>query len=149
MKTICLFGVSNSGKTTSLLLLAEVICNTKGSLIFYGEYPSNKADILVGFEFDGLKVGIGSAGDAPNQVEYNLDKLLDAGCDVIVIAARSRGNSHQVIFNKCKNHELIWLQQRRIWREENTSAGGDLDKSDLVDLSNKQSVELLLASIKI
>ena len=149
MKTICLFGISNSGKSTSLLLLAENIYKNKKALIFYGDYPSNKKDILVGFEFDGMKVGIGSAGDTPNQVIYNLEKLSEAGCNVIVIAARSKGGGHKAIYAKCNKHELIWLRQRDVWRERNTSEGGDLEKSGLVDLSNQQSVDLLLASIKL
>jgi len=149
MKTICLFGISNSGKSTSLLLLAENIYKNKKARIFYGDYPSNKKDILVGFEFDGMKVGIGSAGDTPNQVIYNLEKLSEAGCNVIVIAARSKGDGHKAIYAKCNKHELIWLRQRDVWRERNTSEGGDLEKSGLVDLSNQQSVDLLLASIKL
>ena len=139
MKTICLFGVSNSGKTSTLRLLAETIYKNKNSRVFYGEYPTERKDILVGFEFDGLTIGIGSEGDTPEQVKFNLKKLIKAGCDIIVIAARSKGRGHDVIYKKCKKHELIWLRQRDVYREKNNSNGDELDKNYLFDLTNQQS----------
>ena len=143
MKTICLFGISNSGKTTTLGLLAKTICQKKFTKIIFGEMPIGEKDFLVGFDFDGIKMGIGSEGDGPDAVEKNLSRLISESCDIMIITARSKGGTHHVVYNYCNEHELVWIRQRDIWRE---SKGSDLDKQRLVNFSNHQCVDLILYS---
>ena len=147
MKTICLYGISNSGKTKTLGLLAKTIDKHKNSKSIFGKTPVDEEDFIVGFEFKGLKIGIGSDGDSPHIVKRNLEKLISNNCEIIIISARSKGGTHRVIYNVCKNHELLWLRQRDVYREKKNSNLKNLDKRNLVELSNQQTVDLILGEL--
>ena len=147
MKTICLYGISNSGKTTTLALLAKNIDILANSKIICGTLPFDEKDFRVVFELNGLKIGIGSEGDTPHHVKENLEKLISAKCDIIVIAARSKGGTHREIYKICENHEILWLRQRDIYRELNTNPLKKVDKNNLLKLSNQQTADLILGEL--
>lgn len=145
MKVICLFGVSGSGKTGTLRLLAKTLCSQNTTKIISGNI-ANQRDFRVILDIKGMKIGIGTAGDNPYEVTRNLEMLLPANCDVVIIATRSKGGTHKVVQDLCRNSELVWLRQRDVWRERNRN---ELENQKLINLANRQSVEIIFSELEV
>lgn len=64
-----------------------------------------------------VNIGISSAGDNAPLVQKGLDALVQAGCDIIFIASRTKGQSTVAIQNfvKNNNYEVIWLQKENLY----------------------------------
>ena len=151
MKTICLFGISNSGKTTTLGMFARKIYDHKNSKIISGCLPEKadgheaSKDFKVIIEFKGLKIGIGSAGDHAASVKENLNYIKNNKCDFAIVATRSKGETPAVLKDVCGVQNILWLRQRKI------KVGAKYQVKDftqLINQSNEQTVELLMSIIK-
>jgi len=142
IKTICLFGIGNSGKTTTLRLLANKLHSSSDTKDFDGNIPE-KGDFKVCFKYKGIKVGIASGGDTAEVVKNNIEFFLSKKCKILIIAARSKGDSHTIIYDYCDEHELLWLRQRDIWLEK----ANELNKQSLYKTSNKQTTDLIISTM--
>ena len=98
---ICLASAANHGKSTSLKNLVH---------LFTGEKCSEQ-DIIRIFEYRGLQVGISSSGDTPDCIRPGFDKMVEAKCDIIVCACRTKGAAADYAYNTSKNmgYEVIWM----------------------------------------
>lgn len=98
---ICLASAANHGKSTSLKKLVH---------LFTGEECSEK-DIIRIFEYRGLQVGISSRGDTLDCIRPGFDKMVDAKCDIIVCACRTKGTAADYANNTSRNmgYEVIWM----------------------------------------
>lgn len=87
-KVIALWGKENVGKTETLKLFNDMLIE-KYSL----EKTEAKGDIRCVHTINGLKVGIETEGDSGDRLLESLKYFNDLGCDVIVCACRSRGDT--------------------------------------------------------
>ncbi|HAO06427.1 MULTISPECIES: hypothetical protein [Chryseobacterium] len=104
-KMFTLRGVSKTGKTTKVKLIAEWISNN----YLNKEFDLKKGDICTVFEVDNLYIAFVSAGDDINQVK-KINNLLKEyeNIDIVINACRTRGAGRKYLegnFNKEKG----WL----------------------------------------
>ena len=103
-KIIIIVGIGNSGKTTSIRTLYKKL----GGLIPpKTKEIGNDSNIL---EYNGKKIGFASMGDFEEVFRINIEILLTKGCDVIIVACRSKGATQKVIIDQYNAHEVycIW-----------------------------------------
>ena len=96
-------GEGDTGKSDSIKRVYEKLMNVK----------IDRKDICEVVTINNVKVGIASDGDSIKIIESNLDRFVNAGCQIILTACRSNHNS-VVLLNKYKNE-----YKYRIWRTSN------------------------------
>jgi molybdopterin-guanine dinucleotide biosynthesis protein len=90
-------GVKDSGKTHTLNYLAQLLEST-GSRID-GPNPMThplNTDTQYVFEVKGHRVGVGTSGDDGWIIDEHFNKFDAAGCDVVIVACRSRTGTASV-----------------------------------------------------
>ena len=103
-KIIVIVGTGDSGKTTSIKKLYEKL---GGTISQDTKDVGNDSAIL---EYNGKKIGFASMGDFKEVFRINIEILLKRGCDVIIVACRSKGATQDVILEQYNSHEVycIW-----------------------------------------
>ena len=98
---ICLASAADHGKSTSLKKLVH---------LFTGEEYTEQ-DIVRIFEYRGLQVGISSSGDTPDCIRPGFDKMVEAKCDIIVCACRTKGAAAYYALDTSREngYEVIWM----------------------------------------
>jgi thymidylate kinase len=91
---IAVRGIHDSGKTTSIGLAYKKLEKEGTVIVAPRESRETRSAVL---EIDGVKVGFWSVGDVEELLEEGVDPLIDAGCAVIVCAARSRGGTVEYV----------------------------------------------------
>lgn len=107
MKTIiCLWGLADIGKTSAIGAI-------HAKLNFSRNPPIKTAgnDFCAIVEFCGHKIGFASQGDPCSLQESWIDELLNASCEVIVCASRTKGQTVDTVEHRAhKNgYTLIWF----------------------------------------
>lgn len=87
-KITALQGKANSGKSTTIKLLPDILQQNGYSQVS-GAFKSFGGDILDVFENGHMRVGITSSGDNYDQVYEKLQILVAAGCDICICACRT------------------------------------------------------------
>ena len=107
MKTIVtVFGWAEMGKTSALKCLAEQ---------FGCEFTTSPWDIFQMFDYNGHLIGIASEGDPGSCQKDNIYKMIEAGCEVIVCASRTKGrttenvDSHPSYLTTQQNPTQVYL----------------------------------------
>ena len=92
MKAMHLISPANTGKTSTLILLKEILCNSgfKEKIIMH---YNNSNDFAGVFENDTSKIGIISAGDTVADINIGWEHIRDENCDIIIFACRTRQNT--------------------------------------------------------
>jgi len=89
MRTIiALKGRSNSGKTTSIRILHQLLLKN-GFMLVRSNFDKNASDFLSIFSKNGKLIGVTSVGDTYDLVKGRLREMIDEDCDVCVCACRS------------------------------------------------------------
>ena len=98
---ICLASAADHGKSKSLKKLVH---------LFTGE-ECTEQDLVRIFEYRGLQVGISSSGDDMECLKPGFDELVEAKCDIIVCACRTKGAAANYAYNTSRNmgYEVIWM----------------------------------------
>jgi hypothetical protein len=96
-RIIALKGRGNSGKTTTIHLLPNLLLNS-GYKRVAGMYQKHGKDFLDVFENGKQRIGITSSGDTYDLVYHRLNDLVNAKCDVCVCACRTSGGTHTAIY---------------------------------------------------
>lgn len=96
-RIIALRGRGNSGKTTTIRLLPNILL-AHGYIRVPGMYQNHGGDFLDVFENGKQRVGVTSSGDTYDLVSDRLTDLVNAGCDVCICACRTSGATHTAIF---------------------------------------------------
>ncbi|MCM1441109.1 MAG: hypothetical protein NC131_18195 [Roseburia sp.] len=127
MKIVSLYGTGASGKTTTLKLFLKKALSTYRVKVtvtdtsLYGstidEYiadidSSAERDCYVVMDIDGHCIGITTVGDNRWCLENDF-KHFD-NCELCFCAARSNGETHKFLRNKCNGDNFIQYKQTRI-----------------------------------
>ena len=106
---IALVGKSNTGKTTTIKKVSEILKNTAGAteiLETYEELGASKNDFFVIFEINGIRVGICSRGDISLSLEKDLKKFLENKCTVILCPVRTWGGTQEKCEEFCRSNSF-------------------------------------------
>lgn len=102
---ICFWGLADIGKTSAIRHLWNKLAPTATPLYTSGD------DICVIADMNGSRVGLESQGDPSSEQDFWLDELIEAECDVIVCASRTKGATVKHVEDKAAEHgyTLVWL----------------------------------------
>jgi len=107
-KTIlCLFGPANTGKTSSIRRVDEILQSYGAKLVkvLFNEYDFGKE-----YMFRAHKIGILSLGDPGSAQSEHLEQLAKDECDVIICTSRSKGATCNAVSKIASlNYERYWI----------------------------------------
>ncbi|MCD9525544.1 ATP-binding protein [Photobacterium carnosum] len=117
---ICvLYGSSNTGKTTSLRLLAKKLEQITIPSI---TIPSED-DFAVTFILKNKKIGIITGGDDRGAIESGLTQINNnRHCDIIFCASRTKGQTTDFLNKTFKNEELRWITNMYVYGNNDEQA---------------------------
>ncbi len=102
MKVIALIGESNSGKTTTLTMVYELLVSEKWDEDHGKRKELNNGDFLTVLEKDNVKIGLVTQGDYAKTVEESLpvwkylEKLDNYGCSIAVCACTTGPSKNRI-----------------------------------------------------
>lgn len=101
---ICLYAPSDKGKTKSIRRVHELLGGD-------AEVRANSYDIVDELDYKGVKIGIESAGDPDSEQAEAIEKLMNAGCPIIIAASRTRGVTVDVVIDLSNQYgyTIIWI----------------------------------------
>lgn len=107
-KTIlCLFGPANTGKTSTIRRVDEILQSYGAKLI---KVLFDENDIGKEYLFGAHKVGILSLGDPGSAQSEHLNQLAVDECEVIICASRSKGATCDAVSKiASSNYERYWI----------------------------------------
>lgn len=98
-----LYGRRNSGKTTSLNHLIGLLDPSQNN------WPQGKdREVLV--DYQGVRVAVTTKGDGLDEIEGNLRFAEETGCDILVTAARTRGETRGEIQDYASKHSISLIE---------------------------------------
>lgn len=141
MKIIAVYGVGNSGKTTSIKRFVDKFINEQNSFSapeFIGE--KNKNDIICKTVYNSvIKVGITSQGDTKEFVEIAFEKMTD--CDIVICACRTKGGSEKYLEKRAKdeNGYILWIGKARVslWEGNKAKTGAETLQDQAIDYTSE------------
>ena len=117
-----LYGTAGSGKSQKVKLAYEKFKNRHPDAPhahfkkkwddekWDSEEISEDEEILVRVKVGKISVGFASGGDSREEVEYNLHKLREKNCDIIVCTTRTKGGTCEVFMHKDNAQYLrFWM----------------------------------------
>lgn len=99
MKVIALFGIKDTGKTTTLNLLNNLI-NPDNPI-------TDGKDHRRTFTYKGKTISITTPGDNETEVKKNIQYIQDKNCDILVTASRTRGYGRKLLREQFKDIHFI------------------------------------------
>lgn len=125
MKVIVLSGVANTGKTTTLNLLNNLI------------NPDNPAtnlreDDKYTFTYKGKTIFIATPGDYKDQIDENIKCARKENCDILVTASRTKGYGKELLREEFK--DILFI-------EKNTA---DQQEQDLVNKTQALDLQAII-----
>lgn len=108
---IALRGKSGVGKSSTLHLLYKHLLAHPGTKPLHFEALGRRLDFIATLSIEGRTVGIFNRGDVPTTVEGLLGRLVEAKCQVIVCAARTKGEVEIVLKSQSRKYELLELRK--------------------------------------
>lgn len=137
-KIIAVGGVANAGKTTTLKLVKEELLLRPGAVVVKDFV--NKSDIKIIIRIGGLLIGIESNGDPTSRVrEEELKSFIEAGCDVIICATRTSGNTYNVPNLYRDRYEVVRVDKPRVDESAHRKANADVAK-EIIELIFKDRI---------
>lgn len=111
---IATWGVSNTGKSDTLVKVFDLIQQNYPNAIYNIKYPSHTGNInavidIINIHGISVKVGIESQGDPNSRIFTSIDEFVAINCDIILCATRTRGDT------VCKVSLLTQNGYREIW----------------------------------
>ena len=108
---LALRGKSSVGKSSTLQLLYKLLVTNPNTKTLYFEAVGRKLDFLAIVVIEGVIVGLFNRGDAPATVQDMLERLVNEKCQVIVCAARTKGEVDNVLKSYGGKYEVSTLQK--------------------------------------
>lgn len=99
-KIIGLYGLPNTGKTTTLKRLIRL----------FGENANGENPVIID-DYRGKKIVIAPGGDTPGVVEANVKTFKEKKADILVSATRTKGGSQDALKEHAKKigTDVIWI----------------------------------------
>jgi len=113
------YGANNRGKTCAIEAALEML------LVAYPEAEADirrtprGADVTAVMTVDDFKIGVESRGDDANYLDGRLRCFAKLGCQVIVCATRTRGNTVEAVeeFRKERGCKVKWIDKSKYLRD--------------------------------
>ena len=99
MKVIALFGIKDTGKTTTLNLLNNLI-NPDNPI-------TDGKDHRRTFTYKGKTISITTPGDNETEIKKNIQYAQDENCDILVTASRTKGYGRKLLREQFKDIHFI------------------------------------------
>ncbi len=110
---ICDYARANWGKTTNLRMVFELLSQNHLPKEVIWTKQENKSDVWALFEIEGKSIVVCSLGDPDSCHKEWLDKAVKLNVDIIICAARIRGETIQNVYSAQKNgnyEDIFWFQ---------------------------------------
>lgn len=130
-------GTAYQGKSTSVKEVFKLIASRyPGNIKIIN--PLESGDVKAIIEVQGVLVGIESQGDPNSRMFDSLKDFRKAGCEIIVIACRTYGETYKAV-DGMHNHgyQVIWTANDKNW-----------DDDSIVDYLNARYAEHVLQLIE-
>ena len=130
-------GTGNQGKSSSIkevynLLVSRYPYNVQ--II----HPVKSGDVKAIVDVKGVLIGIESQGDPNSRMFQSLQDFLKAGCDIVVIACRTYGETYKAVNDMHQyGYQVIW-----------TANDKNLDEKSIVDYLNMHYAQHILQLIE-
>lgn len=130
-------GVGNRGKSTSIKECFKLLSS---------RYPKNvtiihalkSGDVKAIVDVNGTLVGIESQGDPKSRMPDSLISFRKAGCEIILIACRTYGETYDAIMDMKKyGYQIVWTANDKNWEDDR-----------IVDYLNSKYAEHILQLIE-
>lgn len=130
-KVILLRGRENTGKTYTLNYLIGLLDKTKE---VYDD--ALKEDRCLVISYNGMKIAIGTKGDGEREVKENIKFAVDNGCDILVTATRSKGQTVKAVedYSRVSGVTKIWIKKNLAMRL--TESVNEVQAEDIQSLIN-------------
>lgn len=137
MKTIiCLCGSCDTGKTSTILNLANELSKT------YNVTQLHKSgdDICSTVQYNGITLGLASQGDPDSTQDTWLTELTSLSCDIIVCTSRTKGSTADVVRKhaKEKGYGLIRLNKPYV-----RVSYGDYERKEMHETINQSTARTI------
>ncbi len=109
---IALRGRSSVGKSSTLHLLFKLLLAHPGTKPLHFKALGRKLDFIAVVSVEGATVGIFNRGDIPATVQELLEQLVSEKCQVIVCAARTKGEIENVLKSQGRRYKLVQVQKK-------------------------------------
>lgn len=120
MKVIALFGIKDTGKTTTLNLLYNLINP-------YNPITDGK-DHRRDFTYKGKKIFIATPGDNEAEIDENIKRARKANCDILVTASRTKGYGWELLRREFKDIRFI---KKKVADQQEQDLANKTQASDL------------------
>ena len=107
-KIIALYRRSETGKTSTLNLLIELLDKNKKI-----EKESLIEDRRVSISYGSKKIAVTTWGDNGFELKENIKFFEEENCDILVTATRTRGETTKILTDYAKeiDTEIIWIEK--------------------------------------
>ena len=105
MKVICIYGKHESGKTETIRMIHNLL-KEKGKVLLHQPNGEDFASVI---QLGEKRVGIISVGDSKDDIEKGYEIIKDFNCTIIIRAARSRGETKKIVFEKTA--DILWIKK--------------------------------------
>lgn len=113
-KIIALKGVANVGKSDTIRKVYELLLKRYPNAKIECRNRIFRIETNVVLIIDGVKIGIESKGDPSSNLPKKLDAFKSAGCQVIICATRSKGQTVDAVLTLAKlepKYGVLWIEQ--------------------------------------
>jgi len=105
-------GAGGIGKSASVKAVYYLLKN-RGyhSILEEWQYEAETGDIKAIFDIRGVKVGIESQGDPGYDMKEAMEELVEAGCEIIVTACRTKSDTYHKVTDYLgdeNGYDILW-----------------------------------------
>lgn len=122
---IALFGITDTGKTTTLNGLINYL--RSGYEVRFLDEESKEDNIAI-FKIKGIYVGIATGGDDGEGVNKNIHSLINEHCSIIVTATRTKGDTTNIVSELAKvdSYSINWLEKSKRYKHDQIHINNEL-----------------------
>ncbi|WP_421853380.1 hypothetical protein [Marinomonas sp.] len=134
-RVFVLYGTSNSGKTSTLNELIEILRVSSDEIILDDNIDNNDHRFVC--FANGKYVGVSTQGDCGTQVQEHLD-VIEKHCNIIFCATRTRGITCAHVVERFGD-KLTWIQNLTMYNHKKDA----FSNKDFVDARYSQIAKML------
>lgn len=101
-------GIGNQGKSSSIKEVYNLLVSRYPDNVQI-IHPVESGDVKAIVDVKGVRIGIESQGDPNSRMFQSLQDFLKAGCDIVVIACRTYGETYKAVNDMHQyDYQVIW-----------------------------------------